>query len=240
VVGGLKKKKKMSDEELHEKAKPLMVIDSILDYELPSIVFKPTGYFFEDESVKNILPNPYLPDFSKYDCDPKQLDNVEFRKRLSNMVHTGCYLHKIFPTLIPGFRARINLTVEWPNEQRAYWGNELPPKIVVEAPVVSYPDTNVLALWTLIMVGQEIDRPEIEYDHWVITNIPKNVITEGQVLSPYICPTPTNDGGLHRCTFILSQQKDRIPFNNDIPEPSSDIKHRNTFKTVAFLQKIST
>jgi len=143
-------------------------------------------------------------------------------------------VHGVFPQLVPAFYPRVNLVVEYPGDQLVYWGNELGPKLINVEPQVVF-QTLVDQLWTLIFIGQEMDRPNVQYDHWIVGNIPSTHVKRGQVLSEYIPASPFINGGLHIYTYLLCQQKEKISF--DRPPAPSQLRERDKFNVGLFLKK---
>ncbi|XP_013403127.1 protein D2 isoform X2 [Lingula anatina] len=45
-----------------------------------------------------------------------------------------------------------------------------------------------------------------EWHHWLITNIPGNSVSQGDVMSEYVGAGPPKDTGLHRYVFLLFKQ----------------------------------
>jgi len=226
----------MSDEELFVKGKPLWALeDTKTIYDLPSDsdVYETTTSYVIERKTDHQSTIPLTYDQYKDDCDLRMLNNIQFRKKISNMIHTVGHLHGIFPHFVRAFYPRVNLMVEYPREQLVYWGNELGPKLIVEEPRVTY-QTLVPHYWTLIFVGQEKNRPEVQYDHWIVGNILSTDIKNGQVLSEYIPATPFLNGGLHVYVYLLCQQKEKISFDDT---RSSQLKERDNFNLEKFMRK---
>eukprot|EP01123_Difflugia_compressa_P006521 TRINITY_DN18784_c0_g1_i1.p1 TRINITY_DN18784_c0_g1~~TRINITY_DN18784_c0_g1_i1.p1 ORF type:complete len:299 (-),score=57.36 TRINITY_DN18784_c0_g1_i1:21-869(-) len=218
----------MTDDELYSKASPLLFENNPTQYDLPQgVVYETPTAFVMERMVDDKVDTIKLVDYGQYLCDPRQLDNFLFRKKLTNMVTTVCKFHEVFPKLIHPFRPRINLIVEYGHEQLSYWGNELLPTRITEKPKIKYQvSKKVACFWTLLLVGQEVDKPEVHYDHWIIGNIPNANIDSGQIITEFHPTIPFKDGGLHRYTYLICQQKDRIDFN---------LHGKNAFNTDKFL-----
>jgi len=199
----------MSDKEMREKAAPLLATDRAIDYELPELYETPNKLLRADNDEAVI-------DFSDLGADTRSLDNVIFRKVLGQKIHTATHIWGIFPDLVDEFWPRINLLVEYPTEQMAYWGNELEPHQVETMPKITFhcPYRNQ-SYWTLLFIGQEVDKPHLQSIHGIWGNIPSNELVKGKVLVPYIPAVPTSYGGLHRYMWMLCSQNIPGTINED-------------------------
>lgn len=50
-----------------------------------------------------------------------------------------------------------------------------------------------------------------EWRHWVVANIQNNDVSHGNVLTPYMGPSPPAGTGAHRYAFLLFRQQSRLP-----------------------------
>lgn len=66
-------------------------------------------------------------------------------------------------------------------------------------------------------------------------NIPGNKISDGEVLSEYVGSAPPDTTGLHRYTFLLFKQPEKLSF--DEPHYSNTEGNRGIFSTEKFIDK---
>ena len=64
-----------------------------------------------------------------------------------------------------------------------------------------------------------------EFLHWLVVNIPGKNVASGEVLQTYQGPTPPAGTGLHRYTFLLYRQPEKIVFNEPRNRPRPNFDH---------------
>ncbi|EGC37453.1 hypothetical protein DICPUDRAFT_46512 [Dictyostelium purpureum] len=136
------------------------------------------------------------------------------------------------------FTPKKTLTVKY-NGKELVGNDTLTPTIVQNQPEVTY-DAQDSEFYTLIKTDPDAPSREDpkfgEWRHWLVTNIPGNKLTEGQVLSEYIGAGPPPNTGLHRYIFILCKQPSKIHFKGEfICKANADT--RNNWKAIDFIKK---
>jgi hypothetical protein len=87
-------------------------------------------------------------------------------------------------------------------------GNLLKQKDISRQPLIFFEKDIGKGPYTLIMV--DLDAPDparpiySEWVHWMITNIPGNMINQGRIILPYEIPTPAK--GTHRYVIYIYDQ----------------------------------
>ncbi|XP_034239377.1 protein D3-like [Thrips palmi] len=101
------------------------------------------------------------------------------------------------------------LQVNFANNLKASYGNELTPTQVKDQPVFSWSGTSG-DLFTVFMVDP--DAPSRQnaslrcYLHFAVANVPQNDVAHGTILAPYMGSAPPKDSGLHRYTLLVYKQ----------------------------------
>jgi len=216
-----KKPVKMSATDFNEKITSLKDQWNNTDFESLDVFLKPDGIWNRNE--KDGIEKKVV-DFSRYkeDVDNRMWDNVRFRK-VANFLHTVMKVHDI-QTLLDPFHPRVNLIVEYPNEQLVYWGMEYEPEVVSSKPQLKFIAKSITN-WTLLFVAQNLNNTAEQHLHWMITNIPGGDFEKGETVVDYI-PASSNDN--YRYHYILCQQATKIV----IPHQTSP---QNQFNTRNFL-----
>lgn len=75
-----------------------------------------------------------------------------------------------------------------------------------------------------------------EWSHWLITNIPGDDVSKGEVLSAYIGSGPPQGTGLHRYVFLIYKQSSKLIFD-ELRLPNTSGENRANFKVKAFADK---
>lgn len=75
-----------------------------------------------------------------------------------------------------------------------------------------------------------------EYKHWLVTNIPGNDISKGDVLAAYVGSGPPEGTGLHRYVFLVYKQTGKLIFEEKRVSNLSR-KHRPMFSIKKFAEK---
>jgi len=114
--------------------------------------------------------------------------------------------------------------VVFPSGAKAILGNEIPAKDVKEQPSsVRYPFEKG-AYYTLLIADVDTQNPEknegvVQWQQWVVMNIPDDDMSKGQVLSEYIGSGPLPGTGLHRYLILVFKQSSQLrpqePYYND-------------------------
>ncbi|XP_066472506.1 large ribosomal subunit protein mL38 [Tiliqua scincoides] len=139
------------------------------------------------------------------------------------------------------FIPRVSLRVEYQDEEHVvpvYHGNLVTPTEAFTLPEVSF-EADEESLWTLLLTNLDghLRDSNLEYVHWLVTNIPGNRIEDGKEICHYFPPFPAKGTGYHRYVFLLFKQVQPIDFTEDVrPSPCHSLKMR-TFKTFDFYKK---
>lgn len=92
-------------------------------------------------------------------------------------------------------------------------GNVLQPTQVKDAPQVKW-EAEKGAYYTLVMVDPDApsrsDPKFREIRHWLVMNIPDNVVENGDTVIEYIGAGPPKGTGLHRYVFLIFKQPNGI------------------------------
>lgn len=98
-------------------------------------------------------------------------------------------------------------------------GAELTPTLVKDQPTVSW-DAEPGVLYTLMITQPDAptreDRSTGEVRHWLIVNIPDNSVNDGLAVAQYLGSGAPDGSGLHRYTFLVFRQPDRIDYDGPI------------------------
>lgn len=97
-------------------------------------------------------------------------------------------------------------------------GNILYASQVTDKPAIKW-DCDFHSYYTLYMFDVEPLGPNNELlseaKQWVIGNINKCDLTEGEIIVDYLAPTPLNGTGSHRYVFLLYKQRRKINFEEE-------------------------
>ncbi|NWH77387.1 RM38 protein, partial [Piaya cayana] len=150
----------------------------------------------------------------------------------------------IFRDLFKGavFTPWVSLRVEYNQDDEnfvpVYYGNIVTPSEASSPPAVSY-EADKGSLWTLLLTNPDghLRETDLEYLHWLVTNIPGNDVASGKEICHYLPPFPAMGTGYHRFIFLLFKQDCPIDFSEDVrPKPCHSLKMR-TFSTFDFYRK---
>ncbi|GAM28139.1 hypothetical protein SAMD00019534_113150 [Acytostelium subglobosum LB1] len=116
-------------------------------------------------------------------------------------------------------------------------GEKLTPSKVVNTPTVTY-DADSSNFYTLVMFDPDVpsrqDPKWGQWLHWVVTNIPGNKVTEGEVMADYIGSGPPEKTSYHRYIFVLCKQPSKMVFKGEYKLPFTADKRNNwSFDTFA-------
>ncbi|XP_042305208.1 39S ribosomal protein L38, mitochondrial isoform X2 [Sceloporus undulatus] len=140
------------------------------------------------------------------------------------------------------FVPRVLLKVEYDQDEDyvmpVYHGNIVTPTEAYNPPKVSY-EAAEGTLWTLLLTNLDghLRDTNMEYVHWLVTNIPGNNVEAGEEICHYFPAFPAKGTGYHRYVFLLFKQLQTVDFTEDVrPKPCHSLKMR-TFKTFDFYKK---
>lgn len=93
-------------------------------------------------------------------------------------------------------------------------GNELQPELVKEPPNVKWPAEKGV-FYTLVIADVDTQNPEknegeVQWQQYVVMNIPENNVSQGTVLSEYIGAGPLPNTGLHRYCVVVYKQNGQL------------------------------
>jgi len=132
------------------------------------------------------------------------------------------------------------ITIEFDSGVSAVNGNELTPTQVKNQPIkVEWPVEDG-AFYTLCFLDPDAPsraEPTLgEVHHWLVTNIPGNDISKGEVLIGYIGSGAPKGTGLHRYIFLVYKQPSKLSF--DEPRVSNRSRdHRLKLSVRKFAEK---
>lgn len=172
------------------------------------------------------------------------LENTCFRTEYAPIVKKSMHLHRV-TSIVDAFLPRIRLSVvfnenEDRNERRPYYGNEIGPSLVAQAPKIYFPINPTLpelVQWTVICVGQDVRKEGEQYIHWIVSNMTNHApekSSSGMTFADYVAPSPEDGGDLHRYVFVLCSQKNK---NITIAEKYDNDESRSKFNAREFLAK---
>nr|KAF6457599.1 mitochondrial ribosomal protein L38 [Rousettus aegyptiacus] len=141
-------------------------------------------------------------------------------------------------TFVPRVPLHVAYAVGEDDLMPVYYGNEVTPTEAAQAPEVTY-EADKGSMWTLLLTNLDghLLEPDAEYVHWLVTNIPGNMVAKGQETCPYLPPFPARGSGFHRFAFLLFRQDKPIDFSGDTrPSPCYQLAQR-TFHTFDFYKK---
>ncbi|XP_043941109.1 39S ribosomal protein L38, mitochondrial [Protopterus annectens] len=153
--------------------------------------------------------------------------------------HYGIYQHLFHEaTFVPWVMLRVEYSLDEENVMPVHRGNVVTPSEAVSAPRVTF-EAEEGSLWTLLFTNPDghLRDNESEYIHWLVGNIPGNMVESGDHLCRYFPPFPAKGTGYHRFIFILFKQDTKIDFKDEYrPYPCHSLKMR-TFHTYDFYKK---
>ncbi|XP_057334536.1 protein D2-like isoform X1 [Microplitis mediator] len=135
--------------------------------------------------------------------------------KLRTMSTQAFKIHEVVPDVIDKPPAAV-LQVNYANNVKVELGIELTPTKVKDPPTVHW-DADSGSFYTLCMTDPDAPSREQptyrEWHHWLVSNIPGNEISKGEVLSDYIGSGPPQGTGLHRYVFLLYKQPEKLSFD---------------------------
>ncbi|EDV48020.1 putative odorant-binding protein A5 [Drosophila erecta] len=131
------------------------------------------------------------------------------------------------------------LNVTYHGHVAAHCGKLLEPMQVRDEPYVKWPSAPE-NYYALLMVDPDVPNvitpTHREFLHWMVLNIPGNLLALGDVRVGYMGATPLKGTGTHRLVFLLYKQRDYTKF--DFPKlPKHSVKGRSGFESKRFAKK---
>jgi len=146
--------------------------------------------------------------------------------------------HLIIPDVLDQAPPHV-CSVVFPTGAKAILGNYLPAKDVQEQPEKVHYPVEKDALYTVIIADIDTQNPEknsgfVQWQQWVVMNIPEDDISKGQILSDYIGSGPLPGTGFHRYLILVFKQSSSIHPN----EPHySETDNDRKFRVQDFIEK---
>ncbi|KAG1463804.1 hypothetical protein G6F46_002576 [Rhizopus delemar] len=151
---------------------------------------------------------------------------------------------EIMPEFVPnGFSPSVKLSIVYPNK-KVDLGNFIAPSESVEAPRISFANSDRHSQYTLLLIDPDVPTKEDPsngpFRHWAVVNIPSsgNLAVAGQ-LSTYIGPQPPVNSGYHRYIFLLYKQASVNKLFQSLPTNRTFFDY-NTFAQQNDLKLVST
>jgi len=142
--------------------------------------------------------------------------------------------NQIIPDIIDSFIPRAQFNVEY--DKGLAKGQEFKPDEVAKAPKVTWSTKITNGTFTLVMVDPDApnrNEPKMrEWRHWVVINIPGCEVAKGEVVTPYVGPSPPPKTGIHRYVFLVYEQK-----GGKITVEKMDNDNRGKWKAGDFAKK---
>ncbi|EFA78716.1 phosphatidylethanolamine-binding protein PEBP [Heterostelium album PN500] len=136
------------------------------------------------------------------------------------------------------FNPSTLLTVTY-NNKPIVAGEILTPSQVTQQPTIHY-DADPNAFYTLVFLDPDVPSRAAPtfgpWLHWIVTNIPGNKLSEGEVLAEYIGSGPPEKTGLHRYCFFIFQQPSKLKFTGEYILPTTAAK-RDKYEFERFVTK---
>ncbi|XP_006635168.2 large ribosomal subunit protein mL38 isoform X1 [Lepisosteus oculatus] len=146
----------------------------------------------------------------------------------------------LFPhaTFVPRVVLRVVYGTEGEHSSPVHCGNVLTPSEAASAPHVTFGAEDG-SLWTLLLTSpdEHLRDNESEYVHWLVGNIPGNMVHSGEEVCHYFPPFPAKGTGFHRFVFILFKQEGPINFKEDYRQSPCHSLTMRTFRTLDFYRK---
>ncbi|XP_018333227.1 phosphatidylethanolamine-binding protein homolog F40A3.3-like [Agrilus planipennis] len=140
--------------------------------------------------------------------------------------------HSLVPDIIDVAPPAV-LKVSYPNNVEVDEGKPLTPTQVKHQPTVSW-QADSTAYYLLCMVDPV--TPTLQFQHWLVGNIPGNDLSKGEVLLEYIGSGPQQGSGFHRYTFLLYKQPRKLDFTEG-KAPKTSFKDARLFLIRDFAKK---
>ncbi|XP_018566689.1 phosphatidylethanolamine-binding protein homolog F40A3.3 isoform X1 [Anoplophora glabripennis] len=146
--------------------------------------------------------------------------------------------HEVVPDVIDVAPKQL-VEVKYPSGVTVNLGNVLTPTQVKDQPNVSWEADNN-SFYTLCMTDPDApsrQQPKFrEWHHWLVSNIPGNDVSKGEVLSEYVGSGPPPNTGLHRYVFLVYKQSTKLNFDEKrLTNRSGD--NRGCFSIKKFAEK---
>jgi len=202
--------------------------------------------------LKALKPK-WKPPYPGWRPDPET--EVSLHKRIRKKAKN----HRVFPDVLPEpFTPYFHLKVTYPDEVLVMKGSFLRPSQVLSQPRVEFPSQGSNKWWTLVMTSP--DDPEVvelvnelpvrrgrEVLHWLITNIPDNDISKGEVLCEYLPALPKRFGDPHRYAFLMFEQLEGkmdfgpnvLGLGQSLPVLGNNWISRKEFNTFSFQERFN-
>eukprot|EP01132_Coremiostelium_polycephalum_P002209 gene2209-2724_t len=147
--------------------------------------------------------------------------------------------NQVIPNVLKESFAPIKeLNITW-GAHKLNIGEVLTPTQVQNQPEFTY-EANSNEFYTIIFTDPDAPTRSNpirgEWRHMVITNIPGNKVSEGDVMAKYVGSGPPENSGLHRYVFILCKQPSKIHFKGEWKLPLV-AEHRNNTKAMDLIEK---
>lgn len=110
-------------------------------------------------------------------------------------------------------------------------GNKFTPLQVRNRPKVSWKEAKEDEFYTLIFT--EIAEKG-ERCHWLVGNIPGNLIDKGDILTSFFPSAPYKDKGEHRYVFLLFRQPGKADYRGQVKISTFQMDGRDDFSTKVF------
>uniref|UniRef100_V5GYS1 Phosphatidylethanolamine-binding protein n=1 Tax=Anoplophora glabripennis TaxID=217634 RepID=V5GYS1_ANOGL len=146
--------------------------------------------------------------------------------------------HEVVPDVIDVAPKQL-VEVKYPSGVTVNLGNVLTPTQVKDQPNVSWEADNN-SFYTLCMTDPDApsrQQPKFrEWHHWLVSNIPGNDVSKGEVLSEYVGSGPPPNTGLHRYVFWFINKSTKLNFDEKrLTNRSGD--NRGCFSIKKFAEK---
>lgn len=132
--------------------------------------------------------------------------------------------HEVFPDVVPPFKPRINLIVEFAEGALLSRGNTFNPTHASAKPSVQY-HVRGNRWYSLLLLdpdfpsrAQPLARSWV---HWFVANIPGSAVHSGETLIDYVPPLPPKKSGAHRYVAVLFEQLQQQTDFSALPRLSS-------------------
>lgn len=147
--------------------------------------------------------------------------------------------HAVVPDVIDSVPPNV-LEVKYPSNAQVLLGNELTPTQVKDIPTHLKWPSDDKSLYTLVMTDPDAPSRQSpkyrEWHHWLVINIPKNNVAEGEILSDYVGAGPPKGTGLHRYVLLVYKQPNKLTADErKLSNRSSE--GRGSFKIRTFAKK---
>ncbi|KAF5283754.1 hypothetical protein FQR65_LT02648 [Abscondita terminalis] len=161
-----------------------------------------------------------------------------FLIRPLSVLQTAMLKDCIVPDVID--EAPVDLaTIKYSSGVEVSCGNRLTPKDVCDCPSITW-CSEVTNYYTVCMTDPDAPsrrNPKFrEWHHWLLVNIPGNLVNLGETLSEYIGSAPPYGTGLHRYVFLVYKQPMKMAFDEERLSNKSS-RNRAQFRIKKFAEK---